>query len=109
MIVDDICTAVREGLLVCLTYGGYARTVEPYLHGSTSAGREVVLCFQVEGGSASGDPSPWRLFHLDRISNLAAVSVPFAPRPDAIPMSREVPIVHCFRRPRLLSFGPSPD
>lgn len=92
--MNDLCQAIRRRRLVRLTYGGYGRTVEPYIHGSTSAGREVLLCFQVEGGSASSDPSPWRLLHLDRVSELRVLQTAFAPR-DESPESREVPVVHC--------------
>lgn len=105
--MNDLCRAVRRCLLVRLTYGGYERIVEPYIHGSTSSGREVLLCFQVEGGSASSDPSPWRLLHLDRVTALSVLETAFAPREES-PQSREVPIVHCAqgRGPRgLVSSG----
>ena len=92
--MNDLCRAVRRGLLVRLTYGGHERTVEPYIHGSTSSGREVLLCFQVEGGSASKDPSPWRLLHVDRVTALQVLETVFAPREESSE-SREVPVVHC--------------
>lgn len=94
--MNDLCRAVRRGLLVRLTYGGHERTVEPYIHGSTSSGREVLLCFQVQGGSASNDPSPWRLLHVDRVTALHVLETTFAPREES-PESREVPLVHCAR------------
>lgn len=94
--MNDLCRAVRRGLLVRLTYGGHERTVEPYIHGSTSSGREVLLCFQVQGGSASNDPSPWRLLHVDRVTALRVLDTAFAPR-EKSPESREVPLVHCAR------------
>lgn len=94
--VNDICRAVRRGLLVRLTYGGHERIVEPYIHGSTSSGREVLLCFQVQGGSASNDPSPWRLLHVDRVTELHVLETAFAHREES-PESREVPLVHCAR------------
>jgi len=52
-----------------------------------------LLCFQVEGRSASNDPSPWRL-HLDRTTELRVLETAFAPREES-PESREVPRVHC--------------
>lgn len=77
--MNDLCRAVRRGLLIPLTNGGHERTVEPYIHGSTSSGREVLLCFQVEGGSVSNDPSPWRLLLLDRVTEFHVLGTVFAP------------------------------
>lgn len=95
--VQDVCRAVRQGLMMRLTYGGRERLVAPYIHGRTSAGSEVLLCVQVEGGSASQDPSPWRLLHLDLVTALDVLDGVFAPSADALPVSREVPEVHCMR------------
>lgn len=78
-----------------LSYGGHERIVEPHLHGFTSGGREVVLCWQLDGGSASNDAQPWRLFHIDRIGTLQVLEQGFREREAFSTVSREVPAVHC--------------
>jgi hypothetical protein len=80
---------------VRLTYGAHERIVEPHLHGFTSEGREVVLGWQLEGGSASNDPQPWRLFQIDRIATLEVLAEGFGARQTFSTASREVRTVHC--------------
>src|SRR4051794_37565066 len=65
----EVCSAISDRSLLSFTYGGRARIVEPYLHGYTSTDREVALCFQREGDSASGGGG-WRLFHVDEMKAL---------------------------------------
>lgn len=92
---EQICEAIRRRRLMALTYGGRGRVVEPYIHGHTTAGREVVLCFQREGGSSSGGGG-WRLLHVDEIVEREVLDVAF-PFNEASydPNADEVRHVHC--------------
>lgn len=92
---EQICEAIARRRLISLTYGGRERVVEPYIHGRTTAGREVVLCFQREGESATGGGG-WRLLHVDQIVDLQMLDVTF-PFDAATydPHADEVRHVHC--------------
>ena len=72
-----VCEAIRMRRLLFLSYGGHARIVEPYVHGRTSAGIEVLLCFQREGSTSSGYRSHWRALHLGRIEHADMLGVHF--------------------------------
>lgn len=90
-----ICEAIRGRRLLSVVYGDRARIVEPYIHGLTSDGTEVLLCYQREGESASRLGS-WRTLHLDRLQavQLTDVTFPFN-QADFDPTAREVRSIHC--------------
>ena len=49
-----ICEAIRKKLLLEFRYGGLPRVVEPYIHGISNRGTEVLRAVQVGGSSNSG-------------------------------------------------------
>ena len=92
----DICGAIQSRSVVSVRYGSRDRIVEPYIHGLTSEGIEVVLCYQREGDSASGFRTSWRTFHVDRIEAFEILPVKFVfDRADFEASAREVRNVHC--------------
>ena len=69
--ISALCSAIARRSVLRFVYDGRGqRTVEPYLHGFTTAGSEVICGFQIAGHSESGNPSGWKMFDVSRISML---------------------------------------
>lgn len=80
---STIINAIRNRQLLSFTYDGYARVVEPHTYGETSAGKETVRAYQIEGGHVSGIPQPWHLFTVSKMRGLTNAGMSFpGPRPD---------------------------
>lgn len=77
-----VIQAIKERIILELRYHGYSRVVEPHAHGRDKSGQEVVRCYQVSGGSVSGERSGWKLLKLREISTLHISGDSFVPRPD---------------------------
>lgn len=75
--MDDIKQAIDQRYMLRISYGGEERTVEPYTYGVTSTGKEALRCFQVEGGSASGNEEGWKLFSIDKIDSIVILGKKF--------------------------------
>ena len=73
--------AIRERRRVRFIYGGYRRTVEPYLVGIHVAGEAILRGYQTEGGSASGSVPGWRTFILAEIGDLQLLPGQFESAP----------------------------
>lgn len=78
-ITSDICRAISSRRLLELDYNGKRRLVEPYSHGFSSDGREMLVGFQRSGGSDSGQIEGWKAMAVDRIEHLVVVDVSFIP------------------------------
>lgn len=75
------CEALNAGKRLAITYGGFTRVVEVHAVGITSEGNPVMRVWRVRGGSQSNNPSPWRLFRLDKTWGFAILDeVSEAPR-----------------------------
>lgn len=72
-----ICEAIRLRHLLNVTYDGRRRVIEPYSHGVARDGREVLVAFQRAGESGSGQSQGWKAFHVERLSAVADMEVPF--------------------------------
>ena len=65
-----ICTAINERSLIELRYSGFSRLVEPHAYGRDKGGEEILRCFQVSGGSESGERTGWKLLKVREIFSL---------------------------------------
>jgi len=52
-----ICRAIRDRALITFWYDGRLRIVEPYCHGRSRKGAELLRAVQVAGDTSSGEPS----------------------------------------------------
>lgn len=70
-VYDVLAQAIEERRVVTFTYDGFLRVVEPFLLGTTTAGRSALRAYQTAGGSRSGTVPGWHLFSLGKIVGLA--------------------------------------
>lgn len=70
--------AIRSRRVVTFHYDGPPRIVEPFLIGTTTAGRPALRGFQTGGGSQSGRVPGWHLFSLDKIGGIAMIQESFS-------------------------------
>jgi len=94
---DDICCAIARHRLLELVYNGQPRLIEPYSHGFSSDGQEMLVGFQRAGGSESGQVEGWKAMAVDRIERLVVVDVSFIPsRGDyRAGRSKNIDVLHC--------------
>lgn len=78
----DISEAISQMRTLELRYSGYVRTVEPHAYGRDKGGDEVLRCFQVSGGSESGETSGWKLLKVADAYSIQKTSQKFSARPD---------------------------
>lgn len=62
-----ICDAIEAKAVVEFDYDGGTRTVEPYCFGVSNADHLLLRGYQIEGFSASGEASGWKLFEVAKI------------------------------------------
>lgn len=77
---DSIVRAVDGRRLLELGYGGFSRVVEPHAYGVDRKGDEVLLCWQVSGGSGSGERTGWKLLKLREAASVTALRTDFVVR-----------------------------
>lgn len=77
-----ICAAINDRQLLELRYHGYVRIVEPYAYGRDKNGDALLRCFQISGGSDSGQATGWKLLKMADIFAIREQSIAFAPRPE---------------------------
>lgn len=65
MWTDTACKALSEGRVLELRYDGYIRCVEVHAVGWSKEGNAIMRCWQISGGSVSGEPIGWKLMRLD--------------------------------------------
>lgn len=73
----SICDAIRARAMVRFSYDGGSRIVEPYCHGVSTTGSEVLRGYQTGGYSSSGNPVGWRLFEVAKLSGFRQTSQTF--------------------------------
>jgi hypothetical protein len=69
-----LAQAIKNKSMIELRYHGYARSVEPYAYGQDKTGDEVLRCYQVAGGSVSGESAGWKLLKLREVISLDSTS-----------------------------------
>lgn len=78
MISDLLARAIDERVTLSFVYDDMARIVEPHAVGFNPKDELILRGYQVDGDSAT-NPRAWKLFKVDKISDLmAASSQPFA-------------------------------
>ena len=78
----SISAAINERKLIELDYEPGYRIIEPHAYGFSKDGNELLRAYQLEGASASGEHENWKLFRVDRITQLAVLDQHFDhPRP----------------------------
>ena len=79
----DIATAIRNRKLLRFDYHGHSREVEPHTYGIDANGHRALRAYQVQGGSRSRNPSGWRMFQEEDMTNVSVLADGFGgPRPD---------------------------
>lgn len=79
---STIREAIRDKRLLELRYHGYSRIVEPHAYGRDTSGDEILRCYQMAGGSESGERIGWKLLKLKDVFSLHIAGADFVPRPD---------------------------
>jgi hypothetical protein len=77
-----ICSAINGRQLLELRYHGYVRTVEPYAYGRDKNGDALLRCFQISGGSESGQPTGWKLLKVADAFAINEQKATFMSRPE---------------------------
>ncbi len=91
-----VCEAIATRSLLQFHYAGGLRTVEPYRHGYSSAGNEVLRAYQISGYSSSRNPTGWRLFDIGKMGQLRAAPETFSTnRPGYAARDPSMWSVHC--------------
>ena len=70
--------AIINRQVVRFVYDRLQREVEPFLLGTTTAGRSALRAYQTAGGSRSGTVPGWPLFSLGKIVGLATCQKRFS-------------------------------
>jgi len=80
-----IVEAISTRHLLVLDYHGKTRTVEPHTFGLDRWGRSLLCAYQVECEGASKNPTGWRFFFTEQMSNTRLDPRRFtAPRPEYV-------------------------
>lgn len=92
----DICSAIESNNLISFYYDGGTRNVEPHCYGLSKKGNELLRAFQVSGYSESGNPYGWKLFSVEKISDITIEDDTFdSPRPDYNPNDKAMSEIYC--------------
>lgn len=62
-----LADAIARRQMIELQYDGFSRLVEPHAYGIDSDRSEKLRCWQVNGGSASGERQGWKLLNVNDI------------------------------------------
>ena len=91
-----ICEAIRNRLRLEFRSGGLPRVVEPYAHGISTRGAEVLRAVQVGGSSNSGGFGYGKLWTVDQITALRIMTETFpADDPNYNPDDSGMQSIHC--------------
>lgn len=80
--LDTIINAINNKSVLSFTYKGIARVVEPHAVGESTAGNNVLRCFQTKGDHKKQEHD-WNLCTVAKIQNLTLTGASFSKaRPD---------------------------
>ena len=77
-----IIEAIRDMKVLELRYHGYSRIVEPHAYGRDKDGDEILRCFQMSGGSESGERIGWKLLKVRDVFSAHLLKETFSVRQD---------------------------
>jgi len=66
-----IAEAIEKMKLLEFNYQGFYRVVEPHTFGMFNNGNELLIAYQIDGGSKSRKPPFWSSFQLTEIEDLS--------------------------------------
>lgn len=69
--------AIQYHRLLSIHDGRTCRVVEPHAYALQRDGSEILWCFQISGGSASGNPIGWKVFRLSKLRSLRPLQQTF--------------------------------
>ena len=93
---QSICDAIANLAVIEFNYRGLSRVVEPFCHGVSRAGNEVLRAYQIGGDSESGNPVGWKLYEVSQMSGLRRTGATFRPsRPGYNPTDSQMTSTHC--------------
>jgi len=75
--LNTIIDAINNKSVLSFTYKGIDRVVEPHAVGVSTAGNEVLRCYQIEGGH-NKQGHDWDLCTLSKILNLSLTGDSFS-------------------------------
>ena len=90
-----VCQAILEKRVLELRYHGYSRVVEPYAHGRDRDGDGILRCYQLSGGSQSGERAGWKLLKTADIYSLKLTDACFTPRKGYRRGDKAMEFIHC--------------
>ena len=64
---EIITDAISNRLCLDVRYNNRLRRVEPYVLGKASDGKLLLLCYQISGGSESGQSAGWKMLSLAQL------------------------------------------
>ena len=71
-----LCKAIQQKRVIRFLYDGDLRVVEPFCHGVSTAGHEVLRGYQMRGQSESHELG-WKLFTVSEMSGLTITDETF--------------------------------
>jgi hypothetical protein len=74
---QTIINAINGRKVLAFTYDNISRTVEPHAVGMSTAGNDVLRCYQTQGGHVSATHA-WDLCELSKMSQLRETGDSFA-------------------------------
>jgi hypothetical protein len=91
-----ICEAIQRRLLLEFDYDGLHRVVQPYVHGRSTVGREVLRAIQVGGQSRSARITSGKLWSVEKLTGLRLSEQGFVPDdPNYNPNDTAMETIHC--------------
>jgi hypothetical protein len=91
-----ICEAIRLRCLLEFDYQGHHRMVEPYCHGFSARGAEVLRAVQIAGSSRSAGFGFGKLWVVASMSNVYVTATGFVPNdPNYNPEDSAMTRIHC--------------
>jgi len=91
----QICQAITDRKVIELRYSGYSRIVEPYAHGRSQNGEDIFRCYQLSGGSESGERVGWKILKVCDVSALHITDTHFTKRSDYRRGDKAMEVIYC--------------